>query len=182
MMPQREPSTSASDRVSLQERYAPASICFGCGPANEAGLHVRSMPDPGGEQDGALVAVWTPSPHHHAFANVLNGGICGAVLDCHANWAAAMAIMRAAGADAPPATVTADYEVRLLAPTPTDQALTLRAWPTAVDGRRASAVAHIETADGLVTARLSGHFVAVGDDHPAHDRWRPAGPPVDERP
>ena len=26
---------------SVQERYAPQSICFGCGPANDKGLRIR---------------------------------------------------------------------------------------------------------------------------------------------
>ncbi|MET1232512.1 MAG: PaaI family thioesterase [Candidatus Limnocylindrales bacterium] len=158
--------------ASVQERYAPGSICFGCGPANPKGLHVRSFPDPDPEREDALVATWSPSPEHHAFANVLNGGICGTILDCHANWSAALAIMRLSGADRPPATVTADYEVRLLAPTPTDRPLTLRAWPIEVAGRRATSEARIETDEGIVTATFTGHFVAVHDDHPAHDRWR----------
>ena len=28
---------------SLQETYAPHNACFGCGPANTKGLHVRSF-------------------------------------------------------------------------------------------------------------------------------------------
>src|SRR3990172_3692964 len=88
------------DARSLQERFAPASVCFGCGPANRDGLGLRSFPDP--HRTDGLVATWMPSPHHHAFANVLNGGIVGALMDCHANWAAAMALMRASGADLPP--------------------------------------------------------------------------------
>jgi len=31
------------DGPSLQERYAPDNACFGCGPANPQGLHVRSF-------------------------------------------------------------------------------------------------------------------------------------------
>ncbi len=75
----------------LQERYAPALACFGCGPANPAGLHLRSIV----REDGALVATWRPGPHHEAFPGVLNGGIIGTLLDCHCNWAAAHALMRA---------------------------------------------------------------------------------------
>jgi acyl-coenzyme A thioesterase PaaI-like protein len=158
------------DEPSVQERYAPASVCFGCGPANPKGLHVRSFPDPA--REGGLVAKWTPESHHHAFDGVLNGGIVGTLLDCHANWTAALAIMRAKGDHRPPATVTADYEVRMLAPTPMGAPLTLRAWPLEAAGRRATTEAHIETADGTVTATLRGHFVAVRENHPAHDRWR----------
>ena len=28
---------------SLQEQYAPNNACFGCGPANPKGLHIRSF-------------------------------------------------------------------------------------------------------------------------------------------
>jgi len=40
---------------SLQERYGPASACFGCGPANPKGLRIRSFP-----AGGEVVAEWTP--------------------------------------------------------------------------------------------------------------------------
>jgi acyl-coenzyme A thioesterase PaaI-like protein len=156
---------SDPEAASVQERFAPRSICFGCGPANSAGLHVRSI-----EVGDELVATWNASPHHQAFPGVLNGGICGAVLDCHANWAAAMALMRARGADRPPPTVTADYSVRLVRPSPIDRPLILRSRATSVVGDRATAEATIE-ADGLTTASFQGTFVAVGAGHPAYHRW-----------
>ena len=28
--------------AALQDLYSPNSICFGCGPANEKGLHIKS--------------------------------------------------------------------------------------------------------------------------------------------
>ena len=31
------------EKKSLQETYAPANACFGCGPANPKGLHIRSF-------------------------------------------------------------------------------------------------------------------------------------------
>ena len=77
---------------SLQQRYSPGSRCFGCGPANEYGLRIESREADG--SDGELRAEWQPLPHHAAFDNVLNGGIIGTLLDCHANWTAAMHLMR----------------------------------------------------------------------------------------
>jgi hypothetical protein len=41
---------------SIQETYAPNLACFGCGPANPKGLHVRSFAD--GEE---VVAEWNPT-------------------------------------------------------------------------------------------------------------------------
>ncbi|HSA92194.1 MAG TPA: PaaI family thioesterase, partial [Terriglobales bacterium] len=102
---------------SLQETYSPRGICFGCGPANEKGLRIRSFV---GEKTGEVVAEWTPEPHHQAFPGMLNGGIIGSLLDCHSNWTAAWYLMRQAGASSPPCTVTADYAIRLLRPTPVD--------------------------------------------------------------
>ena len=98
---------------SVQETHAPNNRCFGCGPANEKGLRIRSF-----EQDGELVGEWHAEPHHQAFDGILNGGICGALLDCHSNWAAAMHLMRKRGESTPPCTVTADFHVTLKRPTP----------------------------------------------------------------
>jgi acyl-coenzyme A thioesterase PaaI-like protein len=151
--------------ASLQERYAPDSICFGCGPANADGLHVRSFP----EGDEA-VADWTPSAHHEAFPGVLNGGIIGTLLDCHGNWTAAHHLMRRTGAERPPTTVTSDYSIRLLRPTPSDRSLRIRARVVTSSDTRATVEGSIE-ADGVTTATCQGTFVAVKPGHPAFQRW-----------
>jgi acyl-coenzyme A thioesterase PaaI-like protein len=150
---------------SLQARYAPASRCFGCGPANPAGLHVGSH-----EFDGELVAVWQARPEHEAFDGVLNGGIIGTLLDCHANWTAAIHFMHERDADRPPGCVTAEYAVRLSRPTPSVAPVVLRAHVVDASADRATVDATLE-ADGRVTATCRGMFVAVGPDHPAHRRW-----------
>jgi acyl-coenzyme A thioesterase PaaI-like protein len=150
---------------SLQERYAPRTRCFGCGPANEQGLRIRSLVS--GDE---VVAQWTPRRHHEAAEGMLSGGIIGTLLDCHSNWTAAWHLMRAAGADRPPCTVTAEYHVRMLRPTPTGGPLTLRARVAAAGVDRATIEAHVE-ANGRVTATCRGVFVAVTEGHPAFHRW-----------
>ena len=150
---------------SLQERYAPASTCFGCGPANAQGLHIRSF-----VEGDAVVAEWRAEPHHEAFPGVLNGGIVGALLDCHSNWAAAHHLMRAAGADSVPSCVTAEYAVKMRKPTPSDRALRLEAKVVESSGDRATVEATLG-ADGVVTATCRGVFVAVKPGHPAYHRW-----------
>jgi acyl-coenzyme A thioesterase PaaI-like protein len=150
---------------SLQERYAPANRCFGCGPANEKGLRIRSF-----VQGDALICDWTPQPHHLAFDGVLNGGICGAILDCHSNWAAAHFLMSRAGASSPPQTVTADFHVRLKRPTPMGVPLHLTARVVESSDDRAVVEASIE-AEGKTTATCRGTFVAVREGHPAFGRW-----------
>ncbi len=159
--------------TSLQARYSPASTCFGCGPANAEGLRIESVeadPTTADARPGELVADWQPLPHHAAFEGVLNGGIVGALLDCHSNWAAAIHLMRRDDAPGPPGCVTAEMTVRFRRPTPTDAPVRLRAWPVAVEDRRVTVDAEL-VSGGIVTATCHATFVAVGPDHPAFERW-----------
>jgi len=140
-------------------------MCFGCGPANTKGLRIKSRVE--GED---LVADFRPEPHHQAFGGVLNGGIVGTLLDCHSNWTAAYALMKARGLDHPPATVTAEFTVKLRAPTPLDESLRLVARPSSVEGDKVTVEARI-VASGKTTATCRGVFVAVKEGHPAFFRW-----------
>ena len=74
---------------SLQDTYAPQNRCFGCGPANEKGLRIKSFVE--GDE---VVAEWRPSRTTWPSRGSLNGGICGALLDCHSNWTAAHHLMQ----------------------------------------------------------------------------------------
>lgn len=157
--------------LSLQERYSPESICFGCGPKNPKGLHVRSFVrrDPGTDKDH-LIASFKPESHHEAFPGMVNGGIIGALLDCHSNWTAAWHLMQAAHADSPPCCVTADFAVKLKRPTPSGSTLELDAWVVEASADRAVIESKI-TVDGQITATCRGTFVAVKPGHPAYHRW-----------
>lgn len=151
---------------SLQEQYAPESRCFGCGPANEKGLRIRSVPADGDE----LICQWRPEPHHLAFEGMLNGGICGALLDCHSNWTAAWHLMKQNRLDSPAVTVTSDFHVRLRRPTPMDATLIVRA--RVVESKEDRAVVEATlSANDVVTATCRGTFVAVKEGHPAFHRW-----------
>jgi acyl-coenzyme A thioesterase PaaI-like protein len=147
--------------LSLQERFAPDGICYGCGPANPRGLHVRSF------VDGDLVVCdWTPAEHHEAFPGIVNGGIIGTILDCHCNWTAAWHFMQRSGAERTPVTLTAEYTITLKRPTPSGRALHLTA--RVVESRERRAVVEgTLSADGEVTATCRGTFIAVRDDHQA---------------
>lgn len=149
----------------LQETYAPHNACFGCGPANEKGLKVRSI-----VQGEEVVADWTPQHHHEAFPGVLCGGIIGSLLDCHSNWTAAWHLMKKSGAASPPCTVTADYAIKLTRPTPTDGPVHLKAKIVESTEDRAIVEATLE-AKGKVCATCRGTFVAVKPGHPAYHRW-----------
>ncbi|MBP7125271.1 PaaI family thioesterase [Myxococcota bacterium] len=151
---------------SLQERFAPDGVCFGCGPANPKGLHIRSVPR--GEE---VVCQFTPEPCHEAFEGFLNGGIIGTLMDCHMNWTAAWRLMQRDGLARPPTTVTLEFQVRLRRPTPARQGpVTLVA--RTVEAQADRAIVECELwAQGQKTATGRGTFVAVGPGHAAYGRW-----------
>jgi acyl-coenzyme A thioesterase PaaI-like protein len=150
---------------SLQERYSPDGICYGCGPANPHGLHVRSF-----VVGDEVVADWQAGPFHEAFPGILNGGIIGTLLDCHCNWTAAYSLMRQSGADRPPCTVTAEYTITLRRPTPTDIPVRLSARIVeSTEGR--ALVEGTLLSNGRICATCRGTFVAVQPGHPAYHRW-----------
>lgn len=149
----------------LQEKFAPQNACFGCGPANPKGLHVRSF-----AKGDLVVAEWKAESHHEAFPGVLNGGIIGSLLDCHCNWTAAYLIMKNSHADHPPCTVTAEYTIKLLRPTPSNALLQLEA--KSVESKEDRCVIEGSlSANGKICATCKGLFVAVKPGHPAYHRW-----------
>lgn len=150
----------------LQDRYAPEGTCFGCGPKNDRGLRVKSRARP----DGSVVATWRAQEYHQAYEGALSGGVIGTLMDCHSNWTATYHLMRRSGADAPPCTVTAEYQIKLRRPTPTDGEIEIVARPVEVGEDRAVIEAEL-TAGGKVCATSRGTFVAVKPGHPAYHRW-----------
>ena len=150
---------------SIQETYAPNLACFGCGPANPKGLHVRSFAN--GDE---VVAEFQPEKYQEAFDGMLSGGIIGTLLDCHCNWTAAWHLMNKLGVDHPPCTVTSEYAIKLRRPTPTDKPIKLVA--RVVESTDTLAVVEGELiAHEKVTATCRGTFVAVKPGHPAYHRW-----------
>ena len=149
----------------VQRQYAPTSICFGCGPANEKGLQIDSH-----RCSEGLELRFTPSPEHQAFPGMVNGGIIGSLLDCHGNWAAAIALMDSARLNEPPCTVTATYSVSLRRPTPAGVELHVLAEVEELLEDRAK-VKMTLTADDKICATGTGLFVAVKEGHPAYHRW-----------
>ncbi|MEA2674194.1 MAG: hypothetical protein QOI92_1386, partial [Chloroflexota bacterium] len=139
---------------------------FGCGPANELGLRIRSFEG----EDGSVVATWHARPEHEAFDGFVNGGVLGTLIDCHSNWTAVAALLERDGDGVAPSSVTADLSVRFRRPTPSDRPLRLVGRVVDLAFDRVTVETSIEV-DGEVTARGLATFVVVKEDHPAFGRW-----------
>lgn len=149
----------------VQRQFAPNSICFGCGPANEKGLQIDSY-----RCEKGLELRFTPNEEHQAFPGMINGGIIGSLMDCHGNWAAAVALMDENNLEEIPCTVTANYSISLRRPTPTGVELYVLAEIEELFADRAK-VKMTLTANDKICATGEGLFVAVKEGHPAFHRW-----------
>ena len=158
----------ASRPDSLQDRYAPDSVCFGCGPANPFGLRIKSA-----VEGQVVVCDWQPRPEHHAFDNILNGGITGTLLDCHSNWTAISAFLDASGASSAPPTVTSEFQLRFIRPTPMKGPVRLTGKVLNLEVDKAVVESTLE-AEGKTRATFVGTFMVVSEGHPAFHRWSPS--------
>ena len=158
-------SQHMSELIGVQKKFAPNSICFGCGPANEKGLKIDSF-----RIEGGLRTEFETSSEHQAFPGMINGGIIGTLLDCHGNWTAAIAIMDQRGEEKPSCTVTANYSVKLIRPTPLDALLVITSKVEELFEDRALISMELHAGEKLC-AKGNGLFVSVKEGHPAYHRW-----------
>ena len=110
--------------------------CWGCGPANEHGLRIKSYWS--GEE---AVCTWQPGEQHSAGPlEILNGGVIATLFDCHCVCTAIAAAYRAESREIGSAPfiwyATGSLEVRYLRPTPIGEPLTLRAAITDMTERK----------------------------------------------
>lgn len=118
------PTVTDDDKRSLQDQYFPGLPCFGCGPANERGLRLKSFA--GG--DGLVRASFVPWPEHDNGIGFLNGGIIATVLDCHSAAAVTHEAFTRGWPPLPGAAlpyVTSGLDVRYLRPAPLEEAVSL---------------------------------------------------------
>lgn len=141
----------------------PSSSCYGCGPANPHGYHIKSY---WAADESAVVATFQADVKYNAgFDNVMYGGLIASLIDCHSVWTAIAYGYREEGrshGSLPSITyVTGKLEVRFIKPTPLDRPVYLRAQVEKFEGRRATVVCHLGP-EGDVTAE--GHVLAVRID------------------
>jgi hypothetical protein len=144
--------------VALQDVW-PDATCYGCGPANEHGLRIKSY---WSEDKAEVVCAFRPRPEYNAgFPNVMYGGLLASLIDCHSIWTAIACTYRDEGREhgSLPAIsyVTGTLTVRFLQPTELDKHALLRAHVTELHPKRALVTCSfysgdVQTAEGQVVA------------------------------
>jgi len=147
----------------LQDRYFPDLPCFGCGPANERGLQLKSYLG----ADGSITASFVPWPEHDNGLGFLNGGIIATLLDCHSAAAVTHAAYESGWGALPGAAlphVTAGLDVHYRRPAPLHEPVTLHASIEHASEPEITARVWLEY-DGKVRAEATALW----------KRWRPRG-------
>jgi acyl-coenzyme A thioesterase PaaI-like protein len=149
------------DELSIQERFMPDMTCFGCGPANELGLRLRSF-----AAGDFTIARFTPRPEHDNGLGFLNGGIICTILDCHSATPMLLEAERTGliSEEAWLPFVTAGLDVRYLRPTPLDQPSELHARIVSGDDTQMTVEAELFCDDKVRAAAVA-----------VWKRWRPRG-------
>ncbi|MDR3213774.1 MAG: PaaI family thioesterase [Azoarcus sp.] len=139
----------------LQDIYCPDGICYGCGPENPHGIHIKSYWTEDGRR---VVATVAPERKYTSWPGLVYGGFLAMLVDCHSNWTAMAHHCRAEGreADSLPriSCVTGQLSVRYLKPTPMGVPLELSAWVEGELARKTRVICEI---------RANGELTAVGD-------------------
>ena len=150
----------------IQDHYPPEfAHCYGCGPANPHGLHLKSYLD-----DDGTVAMITPDPMFSGgVPGNLYGGMIASLLDCHGTASAAGFACRARGRDMDDDLVrfvTASLKVDYRRPTPLGVELAIRGRLISLKGRKAIIALTLHAGDDLCA---EGEMVAVEFRMPARD-------------
>ncbi len=152
-----------TDKIAIQETYGERfQYCWGCGPKNEHGMHLKSYPSESGEE---CIAKITPDKiYTGGVPKNLFGGMIAMIFDCHGTASAAWFKHRDLGLEFNKETVigrfiTARLEVDFKKPTPMDKEITITAKAEEI-GERKVIVDMVLEAEGEVRAKAK--MVAVG--------------------
>ena len=139
----------------LQDVCGPDGICYGCGPSNAHGIHIKSYWDEDGKH---VIATVNPDRKYTSWPGLVYGGFLAMLVDCHSNWTVMAHHYRAEGRE--PGSlpkvgcVTGHLGIRYLKPTPMGVPLNLKAWIEGDVGRKTRVICEIRAGDELT---------AVGD-------------------
>ena len=117
------------------QHHMPGDVCFGCGSANPAGLHIHSYWE---EDEG--VCHWQPKQIHDGWPGVTCGGIIATLIDCHCMATAMATAIRNEGrtlsSEPHYRFATGSMNIRYLKPSNNNQEIELRAHVTEIKNKK----------------------------------------------
>ena len=152
--------------IAVQDTYGERfQHCWGCGPKNDLGMHLKTYPSVEGTSCISRIKV-DPQYTGGVPANLF-GGMIAVIFDCHGTASAAWFSHHEKGLDLTPETVigrfiTAHLEVDYLSPTPIDDEIIVTSTLEELGARKA--IVNMEmTVAGKMRAKAKMVAVAVKD-------------------
>lgn len=152
--------------IAVQDTYGERfQHCWGCGPKNDLGMHLKTYPSVEGTSCISRIKV-NPQYTGGVPANLF-GGMIAVIFDCHGTASAAWFSHHEKGLDLTPETVigrfiTAHLEVDYLSPTPIDDEIIVTSTLEELGARKT--IVNMEmTVAGKVRAKAKMVAVAVKD-------------------
>ena len=127
----------------------PANLCFGCGPDNPDGMHLKFHLN---EEGARFVCKFKLSRRYTGPPGHSHGGIIATILDEAMGKANKLRNIVA---------LTSEMTVQYLKPVPLGKPLIVEGWEKSVRGRVHTNMAEIRNGDGTVLARSTGKFIAI---------------------
>lgn len=153
--------------VAIQETYGERfQHCWGCGPKNEEGMHLKSYPSDDGK---SVVCNVTPNEKYTGGVPAnLFGGMIAMIFDCHGTASAAYFALKEKGLELTEDTIigrfiTARLEVDYKKPVPMNEEILVKSDLDELTERKAIVTMTMEVA-GEVCAKARIIAVAVKDD------------------
>lgn len=159
--------TTENRKIAVQETYGERfQHCWGCGPKNEQGIHLKTYPSDDGQ---TCVAKFTPEDKYTGGVPAnLFGGMIAVLFDCHGTASAAWFNHHNKGLELTEDTVigryiTARLEVDFKKPLPINEEITITSRAEEIGERKVIVVMEMEAAGEV---RAKAKMVAVGvKDH-----------------
>lgn len=153
-----------NQKIAIQDTYGERfQHCWGCGPQNKDGLHLRSFPSSDGSQ---CVCRFTPEQQFTGGVPAnLYGGLIATAFDCHGTASAAWfhhhhRQLKFDENTIIPRFVTGRLEIDFLRPVPMDQEITVIAAPEEIGERKVIVSMTLEV-DGKASAKAKMIAVRV---------------------
>ena len=153
--------------IAIQDTYGERfQYCWGCGPKNDQGLHLKSYPSEGGKT--CICKLIPDEKYTGGVPANLFGGMIATIFDCHGTASAAYFAHKAKGLDLKDDTVierfiTARLKVDFKKPVPMDEEITVTSDLSELTERKAIINMTMEVA-GEVRAKAKMVAVAVKDN------------------
>lgn len=153
--------------IAIQDTYGERfQYCWGCGPKNDQGLHLKSYPSKDGKT--CTCKIIPDEKYTGGVPANLFGGMIATIFDCHGTASAAYFAHKSKGLDLKDDTIigrfiTARLEVDFKKPVPMDEEITVTSYLSELTERKAIVTMTMEVA-GEVRAKAKMVAVAVKDN------------------